>query len=170
MLKRRSIRTKLIVALTLLSAIVLLLASSGFWGLYRYRQLANAISQRAMEIPYANDMNRLAWTLRESNKRTSELYTHGGMIDSSSLGDPLFDIEDMEEERFENAFLGFDLNLERYENKAVTTHEKTLLVDNARLHRSLGEIRQLFNTLKEMHHKRASMDVTRDSRSRQPVR
>ncbi len=163
MLKRWRIRTKIMFALTLLSAIVLLLASSGFWGLYRYRQLANAISQRAMEIPYANDLNRLALTMRESNNRTSELLLHGGMIDSLSLADPLFDIENMEEQRFENAFLGFDLNLERYEAKAVTTQEKTLLVDNARLHRSLGEIRQLFDSLKQMHQQRASMDVARDS-------
>src|SRR6056297_2053636 len=88
-LKRRSIRTKLIIALTLLSAIVLLLAFSGFWGLHRYRRLADAVSQRAIDIPYANELNRHALTIRESNLRTREIRTHEGMINSASLVDPL---------------------------------------------------------------------------------
>ena len=89
MLKRRSIRTKLIVALALLSATVLLLASSGFWGLYRYKQLANAVSQRAIEIPLADNLHREAMQMRGSHQRTNRLQKGFGMIAESPLGDPL---------------------------------------------------------------------------------
>ncbi len=95
-LKRRSIRTKLIVALALLLTTVVLLASSGFWGLYRYKQLANAVSQRAREIPLANSLHSLALTLRESNKRANTLRREDGMISRAPLGDPLFDMEQFE--------------------------------------------------------------------------
>ncbi len=111
MLKRRSIRTKLIIALTLLSAIVVLLAVSGFWGLNRYRRLADAVTQRAVEIPFINDLNRHALTMRESNLRTREIRTHEGMINASPLVDPLIDIQQFERDQFNNASLSFSIAL-----------------------------------------------------------
>ena len=67
MLRRRSIRTKLIVFLGLLSTIVMLLAASGFWGLYGYQKLANAITIRAGELSAAEELVNLAARARESN-------------------------------------------------------------------------------------------------------
>ncbi len=151
MLKRRSIRTKLIVALTLLSAIVLLLASSGFWGLYRYRQLANAISQRAMEIQYANELNGFALTLADSNQRAGKLVTQWRMIDELSLGDPLINMKNFEKMRFDTALSRFRVKLELYEHQVANTEEKSLLIDNARRNRSLGYIRGWLNDLERMH-------------------
>ena len=103
MLKRHSIRTKLKVSLALLSAIVLVLAFSGFWGLNRYGQLAESVSQRASEIPRANDLNRLALKLQKSNALMGELHQHEGMIDTTSLDDPLIDLRKLEGFEFDSS-------------------------------------------------------------------
>ncbi|MGI9471991.1 MAG: sensor histidine kinase [Rubripirellula sp.] len=152
MLKRRSIRTKLLVALTLLSAVVVLLASSGFWGLYRYRQLAKAVGHRAVEIPQASDLSRTALMLRESYDRTRQIREHGGMLDSSPLQDPLFDIGSIEQRRFEALLFEFGRELDTYQNQLLaTSNEKSLLVDHTRQQRSLGLIDELFNEIRHKH-------------------
>ncbi len=162
MLKRRSIRTKLIVALMLLSAIVLLLAFSGFWGLERYRRLAESISQRAVEIPYANDLNRYALTMRESNLRTREIRTHEGMIDSSPLVDPLIDIEKIEHNRLDHATLEFEVTLQRYEDAVGMRDERvSLLVDRDRQRQSIGELRASYDRLEAFRRDPHAMDMSR---------
>ncbi len=163
MLKRRSIRTKLIVALTFLSAIVLLLASSGFWGLYRYRQLANAISQSAMEIEYANELNGLALSLRKVISGSGEYFRHGGMIDELSLCDPLIDMKDWEMKRFDAVLYGFGLKLELYEHQVANTQEKSLLIDNASRNRNLGFIRSWLSDLQQIRNQRPTMNGSSES-------
>ncbi len=97
MLKRRSIRTKLVVALTLLSAIVLLLASSGFWGLRRYQQLAVAITQRAYEFELAHKLQQTAGDLDSINARIKKHRAYEawksseGLIESDFWHDPIID-------------------------------------------------------------------------------
>lgn len=143
MLKQRSIRNTLIIALTLLSATVLCLASSSFWGLYRYRQLATAVSQRAMEIRYAYDLNRLALTLRESNARGTMLRPDLGMIHSSPLGDPLLNLADLERARFNNALTSFSMQLQLYQDKlGAAPPQQSLLIDDAQQRNSLVALRQ----------------------------
>lgn len=145
MLKRRSIRTKSIFALALLSAVVLLLASSGFWGLYKYRQLAQAVGHRAAEIPMASHLSRTAVMLRESYKRSVEIRAREGMLHSSPLQDPLFDIGSIEKRRFADLMFEFGQELDRYQGRLeATSHEKSLLVDHSRQLRSLGVIQELF--------------------------
>lgn len=162
MLRRRSIRTKLIIALSLLSGIVLLLAFSGFWGLHRYRRLADAVSQRAIEIPYANELNRHALTMRESHLRTSEIRLHEGMIDSSPLVDPLIDIERLERGRFEIATLDFAVTLQRYEAAVkMRTETTSLLVDQARQQTSLASMRKAFESLQSFRREPHAMDLSR---------
>ena len=140
MLRRTSIRNKLLVALGLLTAIVLLLAFSGFWGLYRYEQLAEAVSQRATKLPMANDLNRFAETLRDSNSRMKGLLVNGGMIDAGLLENPLMR---MEQTRYAQALLDMNLRLQRYEDSiAGLEKDSTMLVDIAREQRSVGEMRQ----------------------------
>ncbi|TWU47431.1 Sensor protein FixL [Rubripirellula tenax] len=159
MLKRRSIRTKLIVALTLLSAIVLLLAFSGFWGLNRYRRLADAVSQRAMEIPYVNDLNRYALAMRESNLRSSELHSSEGMIHQLPLGDPLINFEKFEMDQFNHASLEFQLILDRYQATVDSrTQERSLLVDNERQHKSLVDVRSAYEALEAFRRQRTAID------------
>ena len=161
MVKRWPIRTKLIIALTLLSAVVMLLASSGLWGLYQYRKLANSISQRAMEIPLANDLSRIALTMRESHIRSSEIGNRKGMIETSNI-DPLFDIAALEHDRFTESLLSFDLAIARYEAQIQEgTEEQSLLVDMARQQRSLGQIRVAFDALEAFLREPLPLDFSR---------
>jgi len=161
-LKRRSIRNTLIIALTLLSATVLLLASSSFWGLYRYRKLANAVSKRAMEIPYAYDLNRLAITLRESNERANKLRAERGMIHQRPLVDPLFDLAAFERDRFEQALVSFAITLQLYQDElGGTPPEESLLIDDARQRRSLGELRQSLAAIELAYPPSRSMDQSK---------
>lgn len=163
-LKRRSIRTKLIVALALLSTTVLLLASSGFWGLYRYKQLANAVSQRAIEIPYANDLHRLAMTLKGSHQRTSELQKGKGMIDQSPLGDySLINAAEFETRLFEQTMMGFSIQLQMYQAALEKAGSETaLLIDDVRQRRGAGELRESFATLEAVYHDRMPMNESRN--------
>ncbi|WP_345682658.1 sensor histidine kinase [Novipirellula caenicola] len=158
MLRRRSIRTKLFAALGLLSTIMLILAFSGFWGLNRYQQLANAISRRATEIPYANDINRLAETLRDRNSRLKDLQHNGGMIDAALLENPLVEIE---RSRYKQVLLELDLRLQLYEDVLNSIDaESNLLIDAARQRRSLAEIRKSVDDLDRFHRRPVTIDYS----------
>ncbi|MFK8114347.1 MAG: sensor histidine kinase [Rubripirellula sp.] len=146
MLKRRKIRTKLKVALTLLSAIVLLLAFSGFWGLYHYRKLGKAVSQLAEQIPKANQLDQLARTMRESDQRLGEYLGQGGMIGSEPLGSKLVNIGDikaLEVARFRTSRNAFERELESYEQAIAIVNADSLLVDTTQQAISLRDIRAL---------------------------
>ncbi len=82
MFKRRSIRSKLFVALAILSAIVLLLAVSGFWGLYGYQQTTNAILLRYDQQKEARKLQELADRLEKVNDRLIILHKEQPMIGS----------------------------------------------------------------------------------------
>ncbi len=157
MLRRRSIRTKLFVALALLSTIVIVLAMSGFWGLYRYQHLASAISQRATEIPHANDINRIAETLRDSNSRINDMAHNGGMIDAALFDNPLIDIE---RDRYKQLLIDLDLHVDLYANVVGTgsSDKDNLLVDVVRQRKSLDEIRQSVDSLITFHRQPLSID------------
>jgi len=172
-LKRSSIRNKLIVVLALLSTTVVLLASSGFWGLYRYKQLANAVSQRAIEIPMANDLHRLAMTMRGSHRRIMELQKEEGMIHQSPLGDPLIGVAEFEQSEFKGALVGFNARLAIYEgrlggkldDRSIESRSKpTLLVDDVRQRRGVGELRESFATIESFYHETMPMNETRNIR------
>ncbi len=161
MLKRRSIRTKLIIALTLLSGVVSLLAVSGFWGLYGYRKLANAVSQRAKEVPYAHDLNRLARTLQSSHKFTRSLHSRG-MIDSLPLGSAIFHVEVEEQENFDAAMFHFGIVLSAYEDAIEASAQGgPLVVDTTRHQSSLDGIYASFAILDDFREKPRSLDLSR---------
>ena len=148
MVRRWRIRSKLFIAVSLLLTTVLLLAFSGFWGLYRYRHLANSVGARAIEIPDAYELNRHALTLSESHARRSKINAREGMIQASTLGDPIFDIADLESERFSCALIDFHLTLRRYETTAEEARPtKSLLVDVEGQQKSLARIRDCFEKL-----------------------
>ena len=148
MVRRWRIRSKLFIAVSLLLATVLLLAFSGFWGLYRYRHLANSLVQRATEIPYAYELNRHALTLSEIDTRRGQISAREGMIQSSTLGDPIFDIAKLESERFDNALVEFQLTLQQYEAAvADLTETSSPLVDLEGQQQSLANIRTSFESL-----------------------
>ena len=156
MVKRWKIRSKLIIAMVCLTIIVTLLASSGLWGLYRYRQLAHSVSKIAMEIPRADALNRTALSLQASHLRSSELRSVEGML--QSVNSPILDIEQLENLRFDDALNSFDWELSRYESQLSASN---LLVDAARQRRSLGEIRASYQALEEFLRKPQVSPYTR---------
>lgn len=85
MLARRTIRTKLMIVLGLMLAVVFLLASSAFWGLYRYRGLADGIGQQAHEIAYVNRLSRSAESIRDIGHRLRYLHNEMQLTDDSAL-------------------------------------------------------------------------------------
>ena len=148
MVRRWRIRSKLLVAMTLLMVTVSLLAFSGFWGLNHYRDLTKSIGQRATEIPLANNLDRLALTLRESNSHHQQIRAHEGMIDTSALGGSLFDIAQLENQRFKNTLTKFHLALGEYETEiSAPSDTRSLLVDFEGQQKSLAGIRQCFESL-----------------------
>ena len=81
MLSRLPIRNKLLFGVTLLLAIVVGLSFSGYQGVYAYRALARGISQRAIEIPIADDLTRHVGDLRitvSEAKSDSNAFIYGG--------------------------------------------------------------------------------------------
>lgn len=93
MLARRSIRTKLLVVLGLMLTVVGVLATSAFWGLYRYRGLADAISLQDKEIEQAHGLSRSAGSIRDIGHRIRQLYGEQRSFDDSPLSDPRLKVE-----------------------------------------------------------------------------
>jgi len=111
LLKRRSIRTKLLFGVITLSLTIVILTVVGLVGFYRYRALADAISSRATELPLATDLSQWAATARDSNTRICLIKSREGMIESSVLAE-----SDLKLERayFDQAMLELSLTLSRY--------------------------------------------------------
>ena len=153
MFRKSPIRTKMIAVFGLFLAIVGALAFSGFWGLYRYRSLANAVSRRASEMPYAYDLYRWAETLRDSNNRINALSLPSGMIEASLLQESAA-LKEFEEHAHDQALIAFNLTLQRYETMVgAATRDQSMLVDTARQLESLEEIRDAIGELDSFHRK-----------------
>ncbi|ADB15178.1 histidine kinase [Pirellula staleyi DSM 6068] len=73
MFSRLSIKSKLLVCVALLSVATLIVAVSGFRGVYSYRQLARTISLRASELPLAGDLSRTLSDLRVTLSRARQV-------------------------------------------------------------------------------------------------
>jgi signal transduction histidine kinase len=76
MLARWNIRTKLLGALILLSLLVGILSFGGQWGVYGYRHLAVAVSERAAELPLGNELTRNADKLKDAVDRIRREQPH----------------------------------------------------------------------------------------------
>ncbi len=112
MLSRRSIHTKLTIVLGLMVAVVVILASSAFWGLYSYRWLAIGISARAAEIPYANKLSQAAEAIRDAGHRLARLRDENGLLEPLTLfGASRIDFET---QGFESSLSEFERALESY--------------------------------------------------------
>lgn len=111
-LARRTIRTKLMIVLALMIAVIVLLASSAFWGLQRYRGLADAISLQADEIAYTNRLSRSAESIRDIGHRLRHL--HG-----ENEGSPLL------EHRRENETFLFEFALREFERLLTSFKRRT---------------------------------------------
>lgn len=149
--KTWTIKTKLFVALAVLSVAIGLIAVSAFWGLNNYRRLASSISQRATEIPLANDLNRHARAARESFGLFAKIDPNArGLIESSTFGDPLFELAGAEKARFDMAMVDLVMTLQRYEEatRSIGTRE-SLLVDLPSQQQSLADIRKELECLEK---------------------
>ncbi|MEM1226732.1 MAG: HAMP domain-containing sensor histidine kinase [Planctomycetota bacterium] len=113
LLRHRTIRTKLLFGVVTLSAMTVILALTGLFGFYRYKSLAEAISQRATELPLATSLNQLAVSADGANTRVCRLYrqTHQGMIDSAVLAPSTLTLE---QSAFEHAMVNLSLVADRY--------------------------------------------------------
>ncbi|QEG43351.1 sensor histidine kinase [Roseimaritima ulvae] len=149
MLARSPIRTKLLLALAILTAMVTTMAFSGFWGLYRYRQLANNVSQRAAEIPQTNALIRSVDILRESCRRIEEVRFQRAILGSES---PLSSsILKSESEQFDNALREFSSVMDRYKaSLANSPSEDILFADPQRQQFILSRIDLTLQQIKDI--------------------
>lgn len=137
MLARWPIRVKLLTALVFLSAIVGLLALSGFWGLYGYRHLATVVSERAAELPLNSKLTRAADTLRDSCHRLRgyrlETPSRDAPFPSFILREELLRLQREESQRFEDALINYRSSLTAY-RQLFAPHETTtgLYADSAK--------------------------------------
>ena len=141
MLKRRSIKTKLVVALTLLLASVCLLAASGVVGLRRYRQLAESVSQGMREVRITNDLYRFAEALRLSNTRIDGPDLRSQILNSDAL---TLQARHLDDNHFDFARHLFRRNLESYEAIAQAGRRESLLIDADQRLRNIADIRDAF--------------------------
>ena len=140
MLRRRSIRTKLVYALVVLTLIFCFLSFSGIWGIRRYRELADSVSQQAVEIPYANDLVRNAAAIRRSYLRLAAIRDRPGMIEASLLhGQDL----SVEYTTIDDSLMYFNRALDTYTARVDAGNDQVrVLVDESLQQQSLWEIRE----------------------------
>ncbi|TWU32971.1 sensor histidine kinase [Novipirellula artificiosorum] len=159
MLRRRKIRTKLFLSLGLLTSIVLLLAFSGFWGLYRYKRLAKSVNQAAYEIKNANELNWLANALKESNARITQYRNHGGMIDSGLLTNRFIEHE---QAQYNETLDTLKRHLQMYQHAVseIETHSDPL-IGSSDHRRSLAAIETAVNDLDSFRRNPDAFDYSR---------
>ena len=113
MLKRKSIRTKLMMALSVLFTSVALLIGSCMWGLHRYKDHTEAMRQGSFEFQKAHQLYRTALDLKSSKERIHR-YSRTEMLSSSTLQDPLVNLSDLESGSYWYLMSSFDDQLARY--------------------------------------------------------
>lgn len=123
MLARRTIRTKLMIVLGLMLAVITVLASSAFWGLYRYRWLADGISRQADEIAHVNRLSRSAESIREVGNKLRFLHNEKQLAADASL---------LPRYSFETAYFEFELQeftriLESFKQRTHESHPDQML-------------------------------------------
>lgn len=145
MVARWPIRTKLLAALVLLTAIVGTLAFSGFWGLYGYRQLATSVSEQAAELPLTSRLTRNAETLRDSFHRIRD------GLNRHRFTDPIFRSMYLREEnsRFHEALASYRRALELYGNRFESP---TPLPDHAHQRAVVEQLRTRLDSIDMPHY------------------
>jgi signal transduction histidine kinase len=136
-------------------AIFWVLALGGVWGVFRYGRFAEAVSQRAEEIPYAYQLNAQAEKIRSiyEGEEDASLIGEAGMLEANRLREtrnPYISLE--------LAFTDFYLAIRDYQGLIDDREEDsaTQLPDTAQLQRNLGEIRSAFDQLDD-ENRRASL-------------
>ena len=147
MLRRRSIRTKLIVALASLSAIVLLIAAINSWGMYGNQATANRIYERSDELRHASELESLALELGRANELLIKLLHSEAMIESINDDRSSLDVT-----RTEFGFLldSFTLKMDSVAQVRETSRDPAI-PDAAAERATLTSVRDSFATVARNH-------------------
>nr|WP_286765681.1 HAMP domain-containing sensor histidine kinase [Rhodopirellula sp. UBA1907] len=116
-----SIQVKLLTGTLVLVALVITLGGVGIIGLYQYRNLADAISSRAKELPMATQIAQAAAKARDSNTRLCQMRAQATMIDP--FGMPHSNLQ-MENDEFHNTINELDSALGRYSTMVTAKIEQ----------------------------------------------
>ncbi len=157
MLRRRSIRTKLVYALAVLTLIFSFLSFSGVWGVRRYRELADSVSQQADEIPLANGLVRDAQAIKRSCERLEKLREQSRsvghafrLIRADYLKDQLDHDASFENTVIEESLCQINATLNHYDTEFSTGDDPIrMLVDETLQQQSLWEIRNTKQAIEE---------------------
>lgn len=117
LLTRHSITSKLLFGVITLAVTIVMLTLVGLVGFYRYRSLADAISNRARELPMATALSVCATAVHDSNRQICLMKSHEGMIVSSVLSESsVFADSDLQLERsnFDQAMFDLTNAFNRY--------------------------------------------------------
>ncbi|MEO9935212.1 MAG: ATP-binding protein [Rhodopirellula bahusiensis] len=146
-----SIQVKLLTGTLVLVALVITLGGVGIIGLYQYRNLADAISSRAKELPMATQIAQAAAKARDSNTRLCQMRAQATMIDP--FGMPHSNLQ-MENDEFQTTINELDSALSRYSTMVTAKIEQpkeveagsTLINPETQL-ASLDTIRSILNNI-----------------------
>nr|WP_083435092.1 sensor histidine kinase [Rhodopirellula islandica] len=154
--KLTSIQGKLLTGTLVLVALVITLGGVGILGLYQYRNLADAISSRAKELPMATQMAQAAAKARDSNTRLCQMRAQATMI--NAFGMPHSDLQ-LENETFRETISELDRALETYATMVKVKVEQpqdveagATLINPETQHASLGTVREILNEIRDNQH------------------
>lgn len=148
MLARQSIRTKLVIAVSLMLAVMLTLALSALWGLYSYRGLASSLSDLRSEIAPAIKLSQSAQALRDAAHCIRNLQQHKQLAEPQVLlGVSRSDFEN-------NSFAGHLADLEKlldsYSSSSMQTNQDHSWFVDPKSHEQLrGDIRRQLVRIRE---------------------
>ncbi|MEL7266406.1 MAG: hypothetical protein AAFP69_16555, partial [Planctomycetota bacterium] len=140
-----SIRSRIRIALSILSGCFLLLVTCSFWNASEYRALTRSVGRRALEMPRLEKVVRQARSLRSTRDRIDNLDPNGGRFDAESR----FRLRLRQDEinRFEQLLTQFDFSLKQYEDALATNAADDPLIDVVSQQRGLDDIRGLLTQI-----------------------
>ena len=142
MLHRRSIRTKLVYALAVLTMIFCFLAFSAVMGAHRYRRLADSVRQQATEIPHANELCRCAQAIRQSHDRLIKI-RHTSLLSGSE--------KEIENYSITQNLIELELTLTEYKAELESSSDNArILVDRHRQQQSLADIQTVMESIDQL--------------------
>lgn len=166
MLVRRSIRTKLIVALTLLSTIVVLLAGSSIGGLRGYQRATPALILRSEQQLAAQELQQLADEIQMSHLLILR-YRDAGQMFGSSL-DTSDKKNKLTEEMFWVLVDEFGNKLDRYPHRAADANDG-LVPPSAWAEDSFVKMQEAFDPLWTYRVQPSQLALLQRSQLQQPI-
>lgn len=148
MLKRTSIRTKLLIALTSLSVIFCSLVAAIVFGLTSYKSLTIAVTQHAVDVRNASELISTADSLRRSFDSKIAFHEQPGLLTSEIDENPLRILE-AEGSKFTELIGSFSNKLEAFRNLSSSQSTELLLPASDR-ELALADIQAEFDHIKKL--------------------